>query len=76
MPLCVPAVPTYSGKLASLSEAQAEQVMQAENLTHQVMTMFETYNRMMSDIDRKFAVWDQRLTATEEMLKAKEGAAP
>ncbi|XP_003740290.1 dynactin subunit 3-like [Galendromus occidentalis] len=68
-------VPTYSGKLASLSEAQAEQVTQAEALTRQTMNMFETYNRMMSDIDRKFAVWDQRLAAAEEMLKAKEGAA-
>ena len=66
------AVPIYSGKLASLSEAQTEHVMQAEVLTRKVMIMFETYSRMMSDIDRKFAVWDQRLSAAEDLIKAND----
>lgn len=68
------AVPMHSAKLAVTGVTQAEQLERVEELTRQAMTMFETYNRMMANIDRKFAVWEQQLGAAEEMIRARKQA--
>lgn len=68
------AVPMHSAKLAAVAETQANEVERVENLTRRVMGMFETYNRIMADIDRKFAFWDQRLKVAEELICAGKNA--
>lgn len=64
----------HSAKLAAVAETQANEVERVENLTRRVMGMFETYNRIMADIDRKFAFWDQRLKVAEELICAGKNA--
>ncbi|OQR69707.1 dynactin subunit 3-like [Tropilaelaps mercedesae] len=68
----IKSVPMHSARLSTLRETQTEELERVQGLTRQVMAIFETYNRIMANINRKFALWDQRLGAAEERIQARK----
>lgn len=63
-------VPQHSKRLAEVAEKQAEQMLAAELLTREVKRTFEVYTGMMSEINTRFSVWNERLTRVEDMISA------